>query len=179
MDRAWTNDKCGGMSLLLDGGAFALLDHRDLMSHRTALLVAPNKSLSTALSNSLRRAGYRLTVVGTFDAAKRVLNRHPDVLITELKLAEYNGLQLVLRGQTLGIPSIVVADKTFEHEVEQFGAAWLSPETVGEELELTLGRALDEAAASSVGLWSAGIEADAPRATAVAAGEDSFFDVLH
>jgi CheY-like chemotaxis protein len=108
---------------------------------RSALLVSPTTQLSNVLAKSIRSLGYRLTVVQTFAAAKRVLNRHPDVLITELKLADYNGLHLALRGRTMGIPSIVVAEKDFEHEVEQLGAMWLSPESLdGEDLQVTLSR---------------------------------------
>jgi DNA-binding NtrC family response regulator len=108
---------------------------------RSALLVAPTAQLSNTLAKSIRDAGYRLTVVKTFAAAKQVLSLRPDVLITELKLADYNGLHLALRGRTMGIPSIVVAEKDFEHEVEQLGAVWLSPESSeGEDLPLTLTR---------------------------------------
>jgi DNA-binding NtrC family response regulator len=108
---------------------------------RSALLVAPTTQLSNTLAKSIRDAGYRLTVVQTFAAAKQVLSLRPDVLVTELKLADYNGLHLALRGRTMGIPSIVVAEKDFEHEVEQLGAVWLSPESSeGEDLQITLTR---------------------------------------
>jgi DNA-binding response OmpR family regulator len=75
---------------------------------------------------AIKRAGYRIAVAKTFEAAKGLLASGPDLLITELKLGEYNGLQLALRGRPAGIPTLVIADKTFEHDVEQVGAVWVA-----------------------------------------------------
>jgi ActR/RegA family two-component response regulator len=158
-----------------DGDRFAPTSAEVLMSSgRTALLVAPTRRLSKALADSIRRAGYHLTVVETFEAAKRVLNRLPDLMITELKLAEYNGLQLALRGQTLGIRSIVVADKSFEQEVERLGAAWMSPESsVAEEFEATLSRVGQDSPSDS-------LEADSARRITRNVSESvSFPTLLH
>jgi DNA-binding NtrC family response regulator len=108
------------------------------------LVVAPSARSSRSLAQFVRRAGYRPTVVTTFKAAKSLLASRPDLLVTELKLGEYNGLHLALRSRTLGVPAIVVADKTFEHEAEQVGAVWLSPEGAeGGELPAAMMRLLE------------------------------------
>jgi DNA-binding NtrC family response regulator len=138
---------------------------------RSALLVAPTTQLSNTLAKSIRDAGYRLTVVKTFAAAKQVLSLRPDVLITELKLADYNGLHLALRGRTMGIPSIVVAEKDFEHEVEQLGAVWLSPESSeGEDLQITLTRLTQDVhSTNAMYPWFDGAATEGPAAVSSAA----------
>ena len=106
---------------------------------RTVLLVSPTSQLSRALAPLVRRAGYHVTLARTFESAKSQLDAAPNVVITELKLGEYNGLQLALRGRALGTPAIVLADESFEHEVEQLGAVWMSPEAAAsDQLETVL-----------------------------------------
>ena len=108
--------------------------------HRSVLLVAPTPLVSRALGPALMRAGYHVTTVKKFEAARASLKNLPPLsfLITELKLGEYNGLQLALRCRSLGIPAIVIADQTYEQDIEQFGAVWVSPETASGEEVLTL-----------------------------------------
>src|SRR5688572_6882558 len=105
------------------------------------LLVTPTSPLSATLSRSARLAGYDVTVVTTFQAARSQMVDRPDLLITELKLGEHNGLQLALRLATAGVPAIVVADKAFEHEVEQLGAVWLAADAAAaDELPAVMSR---------------------------------------
>ena len=113
---------------------------------RRALLVTPNLSLSNALAATARRAGLDVYATRTFRDARRQLDSLPSLLITDLKLGEYNGLHLVLRCQSVGIPSIVVADDSFEIDVERLGATWMSPEAaVSDELQPVVSRLLDRA----------------------------------
>lgn len=95
----------------------------------SVLLVCPTLDLRETLAAALLRAGYKVVIARNFESAKRQLTLTPALLIAELKLGAYNGLQLALRSQAVGIPAVVVADKSFEHEVEQLGAVWLSSET--------------------------------------------------
>ena len=92
------------------------------------LVVAPSARLAGTLSTWLRDAHHELILVTTFAAAKLHLRSAPDLMITELKLAEYNGLHLALRGRAAGIPTIVLgaADPLFEQQAEQLGAAYVS-----------------------------------------------------
>ena len=131
---------------------------------RRVLLVSPTTPLAKTLSRCVRHAGYEVTVVPTFQAARAYLNAPLDLLITELKLGESNGLQLALRLATTGIPAIVVAEKAFEHEVEQLGAVWLAQDTAAaaDELPALMAR-LVQGPGSTHGVysWYAGHETDA------------------
>jgi hypothetical protein len=97
---------------------------------KIVLVVSPTPSVAEALASSVRQCGYTPLVVRGFAEAKRHMTVAPHLLITELKLAEYNGLHLALRAQLNDAPAIVVADASFEHEIEQNGAIWASPAMV-------------------------------------------------
>jgi hypothetical protein len=84
--------------------------------------------LAGTLLTWLSDAQHELVIANTFAAAKHHLTTRPDLLIAEIKLGEYNGLHLALRGRALGIPAIVLgaADETFSRQAEQLGALYLS-----------------------------------------------------
>ena len=90
-----------------------------------ALIVAP--TLSQRVVRYLARTGFDLRVVASFEAAKAELIEQPDLLVTEIRLAAYNGLHLALRAQARGIRSIVIGDPDllFERDAERFGAVYL------------------------------------------------------
>jgi len=91
------------------------------------LVVSETITLANNLLLWLREAGYDLEIVTTFTAGKAHLRTAPDVLITELKLREYNGLHLALRARRNGIPAAVIGapDAGFEEEAQQFGARYV------------------------------------------------------
>ena len=95
---------------------------------RQILLVAPQPKLADALHTWLGAAGHDLIEVSTFANAKASLSRHPDMVITSLKLGDYNGLHLALRAQADNIPAIVVgpADPVLERDATALGATYLS-----------------------------------------------------
>ena len=133
---------------------------------RTVLVVAPTSSVAQAAAGSARRSGYRVVVVKSYaDAKKQLTSAH--LVVTELKLGEYNGLHLALRAAADEIPAIVVADSSFEQEVEQLGAMWMSPEAAGgDTLQAAMLRMLQGAGASRTALgWidSDGVDAPADR----------------
>ncbi len=109
---------------------------------RTVLVVAATPELTRRLERTLCSGTWQPTFVTTFATAKRHLDgEHPDLLISEIKLGEYNGLHLAVRGAAVGIPAIVVGDAAFAGEAEQLGAMWLSPkEASGERLSATMNR---------------------------------------
>jgi hypothetical protein len=116
---------------------------------RKVLLVSV--ATSRALSQAIRSEGHHLTVTSTFHVAKTFLGNGPDLLVTELKLGDYNGIHLALRAAALGIPAIVIAGEEFQHEVEQLGAVWMSPEAaLSDELHIAMARLLPETAATSL-----------------------------
>ena len=107
------------------------------------LVVAATPALASRLEWYVRAAGHRPTVVTTFAAAKGSLERHPrpDLVISEIKLCEYNGLHVAVRGHAVGVPAIVVGERTFKREAEELAATWLSPDNLdGEALPAAIAR---------------------------------------
>jgi DNA-binding NtrC family response regulator len=92
------------------------------------VIVAQNPALATALLSWLGSAGYELAIVTTFAAAKALLDTKPSLLISELKLGEYNGLHLALKARTVGIPAIIVGpqDAVLQKDADELGATYLS-----------------------------------------------------
>ena len=97
---------------------------------RRILVVAQSTSLASMLLTWLGDSQHEIVVANTFAAAKHHLATRPDLLIAEVKLGEYNGLHLALRGRALGIPSIVIgaADEAFSRQAEQLGAQYVAVE---------------------------------------------------
>jgi DNA-binding response OmpR family regulator len=99
------------------------------MRHTSRILVvAHSPSLAGTLASWLGDSPNEVVLANNYPAAKRQLTAHPDILITEVKLGEYNGLHLALRSHLAGIPTIVLGpdDAVFEHEAELLGATYLS-----------------------------------------------------
>lgn len=76
----------------------------------------------------LTRAGYRVMTAGTFPEARRILSdARPDLLIADVRLGSFNGLQLVISGPNR-VPAIVItghADSVLEAEARRGGADYL------------------------------------------------------
>ena len=91
------------------------------------LLVAPTNRIASDLSAGLLAAGLRVTLVTSFKAARKALESCPDLLISEVRLGEYNGLHLALRAQIRGIRAIVVGvlDLITQQDAATFGAVYL------------------------------------------------------
>ena len=66
------------------------------------LLVEDDSAIRRGLAQTLTEAGYSVREASTFIEAKRLLQvEQPDLLITDIRLQEFNGLQLVLLIQAL------------------------------------------------------------------------------
>jgi hypothetical protein len=91
------------------------------------LLVAPSPSFAAAAIPWLAEAGFRVTVVGSFEAARPHLTDRLSLLISEVRLGNYNGLHLGIRAKARGIPAIVVGDHdpVLEREAEGLGIRYL------------------------------------------------------
>ena len=107
-------------------------------THPQILVVAPTHTLADSFRRWLGQAGYEVTVVATFAAAKKKLQAIPDLLITEVRLSDYNGLHLALYAYTDGVPAIVVgaSDPVLEAEAGHLGAAFLHDDSVSPESTL-------------------------------------------
>jgi DNA-binding response OmpR family regulator len=92
------------------------------------VIVAQNPALATALLSWLGSAGYELAIVTTFAAAKALLETKPALIISELKLGEYNGLHLALKARAVGIPTIIVGphDPVLQKDADELGATYLT-----------------------------------------------------
>ena len=99
------------------------------------LVVTQTPALANDLRAWLSAHGYWITAADTYGAAKFHLEMQPSVVITELKLGEYNGLHLAVRANSSHIPVLVIGDrdKVFEHEAEHLGATYLAFEEVNRE----------------------------------------------
>lgn len=99
------------------------------------LVVARNSSRANDIATWLRSDGFPVTVVSTFAAAKVELNAIPALVITELKLGEFNGLHLALRANAAQIPVLVLGESEpfFEREAERLGARFLSLDNLSRE----------------------------------------------
>lgn len=92
------------------------------------LIVDDDEGTRAGLAQLLEQAGYEATTVGRFQDALRIVRTNPpDLLITDVRLEAYNGLQLVLSSPH-HVPAIVItgfADPVLETEARRRGAEYL------------------------------------------------------
>ena len=102
----------------------------------TALLVSPDDAVTHRVLDALTDANVHVIHVSSFAAARERLADDPDLLISEVRLREHNGLHLALWAQAVGIPAIVMghADPVTEREAASVGAAYLASEWEPEHL---------------------------------------------
>jgi CheY-like chemotaxis protein len=97
------------------------------MAHRI-LVVDDDEATVQGLVDLLRGSGYDASGARTFAEARRALvATRPDLLLVDVRLDAFNGLQLVATNPT-GIPVIVITafpDPTLEAEARRFGADFM------------------------------------------------------
>ena len=101
-----------------------------LSSAFSALVVEPNERDLIATVSALSGAGFRVSATDNYLDAKGVLMTQPPlVLVTEVRLGAYNGLQLALRART-STPQVAVivtsgyADTVLQRDAERAGATF-------------------------------------------------------
>ena len=104
------------------------------------LIVEDDAGIREGLAELLESAGYEAIAVDRFEFAQRLLRTNPpDVLITDIRLGEYNGLHLIITAESF-VPAIVISgftDPVLQSEAEQLGATYLTkPFTPSVVLEL-------------------------------------------
>ncbi len=76
----------------------------------------------------LEHGGHQVLVASTFEEGRRALREQtPDLLIADVRLGAFNGLQLIATGRER-IPSIIVSgfdDSVLQAEARAFGAEYL------------------------------------------------------
>ena len=95
---------------------------------RQVLVVARNPMLAERLVAWLEESGYGTTLVRTFEDASVLLDPRPELIVTEVKLGEYNGLHLALKADAAGVPCIVMGpdDVVLRKDAESIHAIYLT-----------------------------------------------------
>ena len=92
------------------------------------LIVDDDKTTREGLAEFLEEAGYAAVAVGTFEDATRLLRTSPpDLLIADVRLGPFNGLQLVISSPQ-PIPAIIItgfADPVLESDARRRGADYV------------------------------------------------------
>jgi len=104
------------------------------------LIVDDDTTTREGLAEFLEGSGYETIAVGTFEEASRILRTNPpDLLIADVRLGPFNGLQLVISSPQ-PIPAIIItgfADPVLEADARRRGADYvLKPVSPGRVLEL-------------------------------------------
>jgi two-component system response regulator HydG len=78
----------------------------------------------------LREAGYQVTGAPSYEEGRRGLQAEPDMLITDIRLGAFNGLQLVVHARTAwpSLPILVLTgfhDPLLQAEAERLEARYL------------------------------------------------------
>ncbi len=100
------------------------------------MIVAPTPGIGETLLAWFNTAGYDVALAQSFESAKARLDHRVDLLVSEIKLAEYNGLHLALRAQARHIAAIVIGvrDPVLERDAEQIGVIYVREEVGCDEL---------------------------------------------
>lgn len=97
----------------------------------SALVVQPNLSELLVVLSTLSSIGFDVIVAQTFQDARRSLAGHrPSLLLTDVRLHDYNGLHLIHRMQGLwkNVPAILTSvsdDVVLRDEAERLGATFV------------------------------------------------------
>ncbi len=91
-------------------------------------IVAARRDVRRTLARWFTKADYEVATAATFQEGRRLLKGMPALVVSELKLGEYNGLHVAAHARELGIPAIVIgpADIVLGHEAEQLGALYIT-----------------------------------------------------
>ena len=112
------------------------------------LIVDDDEPTRVGLAALLADAGYETVTAGNVPAAVQMLaSERPDLLIVDIRLEEYNGLQLIAMAPTR-IPAIVVtgfADPVLEADARRLGADYLLKPISGTALRGLIERRLSKA----------------------------------
>jgi two-component system cell cycle response regulator CpdR len=119
------------------------------MNPKRILVVDDDLHALGFLEAGLGRAGYQVVACATYEDAREFLAAHkPDLLLTDVRLGVYNGLQLALFATLRypGVPIIVLTgydDPTMRAESQKVGAAFLVKPVHIRELLAQVGTALE------------------------------------
>ncbi len=88
------------------------------MKSMSVLVVDNDEQMLGLVAGWLSGAGYEVVTCSRFEAAREYLAAHPlDALVTNLRLGEYNGLQLALLASWLGAGTAVLVMSAYDDVV--------------------------------------------------------------
>lgn len=101
-----------------------------MSDEKVILVVEDDRDTLDSWVELLRRAGYRVVAAPSFEEGRTALATLPDMLITDIRLGAYNGLQLVVRARLASpaLPVLVMTafhDEVLREETERLGAVYL------------------------------------------------------
>ena len=95
---------------------------------KNILLVEDDEVTRRGLAELLTAAGYNVLSSGTFEEGKRImLGQTPDLLVADIRLGDFNGLQLLVDRPRF-IPTIIMTgfhDEVLKAESVRLGAAYV------------------------------------------------------
>jgi DNA-binding response OmpR family regulator len=115
------------------------------MTPPSALIAEPVLPDALFLVRVASSLGFHVTVTHTFQTAADRLRLMPELLMADIRLGEYNGLHLVLRGKSAraGLTAVVtsaVDDIVLRSEAEQLGATFVVKPATVEEMRAAICR---------------------------------------
>ena len=121
---------------------------------RNILIVEDDQSTLSGWVELLRAAGYLVTGVSSYEEGRQELATMPDLLITDVRLGVYNGLQLLMRGRMVNprLQAIVItgyADQIVRREAVYLQAEHLEKPVDADRLLQVVGNALRSPSAVS------------------------------
>jgi two-component system, response regulator RegA len=107
---------------------------------KQVLVVDDDRAVLGLIQKWLTTAGYSVVACDRFETARQHLSAAtPDVLLTDVRLGEFNGLQLVILAKEQGPDTIALVMSAFNdpalwREAVQCGASYLSKPFTREQL---------------------------------------------
>ena len=97
----------------------------------TALVVEPNGSDMALIKSALISVGFTVIGADNFkDAGALIIEAPPIMLVSEIRLGAYNGLQLAYRGRSVWPPMTIILtsayrDPVLQRDIERMGATFV------------------------------------------------------
>ena len=125
-------------------------------ANHSILVVEDDRTTLSGWVELLGCEGYQVTGVSSYDDALEELGHLPDLLITDVRLGVYNGLQLIVRGRMINpdLHAIVVtgyADQVVFREAVHLHAEHLEKPVDVDRLILLVAKALESRARRRAG----------------------------
>ena len=118
-----------------------------VMASASALIVDPVLPEALFSIGAVSSLGFHVTVADNFHEALERLRVPPTLLIADIRLGEYNGLHLVLRGKAAkrdlaAMVTSSVEDSVLQAEAEQLGATFVRKPITSDEFRAAICRTL-------------------------------------